>query len=89
MNGRNMVLPKRDGVEKWAADRAKIEPSLVRHQRHLNLCCPPVGILLCVNPCVCVCVRKILSQACNTVWEVLPTQNPMFYSNLHVNALIS
>lgn len=27
MNGRNMVLPNRDRIEKWAADWVRIEPS--------------------------------------------------------------
>lgn len=43
MNGRNMVLPRRDRVEKWAADRRRAEPVQGGCKMHLNLCCPPVG----------------------------------------------
>lgn len=58
MNGRNMVLPNRDRVEKWAGDRVRIEPSLVRIFKATKSLLPPSGALN-IAAFVCVCDTKL------------------------------
>lgn len=54
MNGRNMVHPQRDRVEKWAVDGVRIEASLVKLQKASKSLLPPSGTPYNGG---CVCLR--------------------------------
>lgn len=56
MNGRNMVLPNRDRVEKWAVDMVRIELLLIWLQKVSKSLLRPSGAACNDMECVCGCV---------------------------------